>query len=162
VTWKILPRVPDRYWPEIWSLVEQFSGGMIDDRSPKSEQEMTAFQEQSRKAGGLEYLIVDEEKEMLGAVWCEVPGDGIAIGHLVFVPKKLSSAEKVEATKQAVILMFIHGVRKICWPAYPDNAPFLHFLGKLGAVKEGYFREHVYRNGQLSDMEMWASFRNKQ
>lgn len=159
MTFHILPQVDDKYWPEIWQLVQRFSNGMLDERSPKSEAEMIAFQNQSRLAGGQEYLMVDEEQNLLGAVWCEVPGDGIAIGHLVFTTGKMSSAEKINATRQAMHLMYANGVRKICWPAYPDNQPFIRFLGRLGAVREGVFHAHVFRNGQTSDIEMWASFR---
>jgi RimJ/RimL family protein N-acetyltransferase len=155
---KIVSPFPEEYYPLVWALLQEFARETMDDRSPRSLPELIEKDRRDRESGGLSYAIVGQEGVPLGAVWCEAIGDGLGIGHLVFMRRELTSGEKLSATRAAVSMMFAAGMRKICWSLFGDNRLFHIFLRRLGAVEEGRLKDQVRRNGELVDMVLMASF----
>jgi RimJ/RimL family protein N-acetyltransferase len=158
---KIVSPFPEEFYPLVWELLQEFSRETLDDRSPKSLDELIEKDRRDRESGGLSFAVVGEDGIPVGAVWCEAIGDGLGIGHLVFSRYELTSGQKLEATRAAVAMMFAAGMRKISWSLFSDNRPFHLFLRKLGAVEEGRLKEQVRRHGELVDMLLMASFPRK-
>jgi RimJ/RimL family protein N-acetyltransferase len=154
----IVSPFPEEFYPLVWELLQEFSRETLDDRSPKSLEELIEKGHRDRESGGLSFAVMGCDGAPLGAVWCEAIGDGLGIGHLVFARHELNSAQKLEATRAAVAMMFAAGMRKILWSLFGDNRPFHIFLRRLGAVEEGRLKDQVRREGELVDMLLMASF----
>ena len=51
------------------------------------------------------------------------------------------------------------GIRKICGDVYAFNKASIKFHKKLGFKEEGYFKEHVLKNGTYEDVIAFALFK---
>ncbi len=53
------------------------------------------------------------------------------------------------------------GLRKLYAPIFADNKPSIRLVEKWGAVEEGRFRNHSYKNGTFKDIVIMVVYNNK-
>jgi hypothetical protein len=148
---------PDSELPLVWEWLNHFAKETLDEQSPQSMESFLERERATRSTGGKTFAIMMDDK-LIGAVWCEAIGNGMAIGHLVFDPgHTISTREKVRASRCALESMFL-SFRKIIWTFFSDNRAFRVFLKRLGAIEEGCFRKSLMRKGEWVDQAFMASF----
>lgn len=149
---------PKNSLPFIWEWLNHFSRETLDARSPKTFEDLVAKEERDRENGSLSFAVLADGK-MVGGVWYEAIGDGMSVGHLVFDPgHTISTAEKLTAVRQTIKETFEAGFRKIIWQFFADNRPFEVFMKRLGAEREGLFRQYARRGNEWVDAVFMASF----
>jgi RimJ/RimL family protein N-acetyltransferase len=148
--------LPEQYLPAVWEWLQEFARQMVDDLSPKSEQELRERHRLELDGGGKQYFFVDEQGPA-GFVWFTNAGDGMYTGHLVF-RRDLHPRLKRELAADGIDMLFRDGARKVIWMVFADNKIFANFLGKVGAEREGYLKQIARRRGELVDVVMMASF----
>lgn len=148
---------PEEHLPLMWKWIEEFREQMLDDNSPQSYEAMVEHSRSSLERGAKQYACLMDGVPA-GMIWGEFAGDGMYIGHLVFDREVLSSSEKLEASREALKLMFATGARKVIWQMFADNRAFRIFLKRLGAEIEGTLKQGTRRKGQLVDITLMASF----
>ena len=138
---ELVSPAPESCYPVIWRLLQEFSHQTIDTFSPSSLEELIEKARRDLEAGGRSYAIF-KEGIVVGAVWFDVAGDGICLGHLVFERKAISGTEKFKATRTAIKSIFADGFRKITWVFFVDNRAFRVFLKRLGDLTEILYQAH--------------------
>lgn len=144
---------PEQHLSAMCGWLQEFKYQMVDDASPLEESDVRAFYESGRSKS----FAVEVDGQAAGAVWAEELYDGVYMGHLVFDRDMLSSAEKVQATRQAVRKLFEEGARKISWHVFADNRAFRIFLKRVGAEIEGTMRKATKRNGEYVDVMLLST-----
>lgn len=155
IEFSIVSPCPNSDLPQIWKWLQFFAKETLDEKAPKSLEEFLLKENFDRHNGGKTFAVA-LDGHLVGGIWYEAVGDGMAVGHLVFDPgHTLSTSGKMQAVRQTLKEA---GFRKIIWTFFADNRAFRVFLKRLGAEEEGLFRKQVRREGELVDQAFMASF----
>lgn len=155
IDFSVVTPCPASDLPQVWKWLQHFAQETLDEKSPTSLHEFLLKESTDRLNGGKTFAVSCDGK-LVGGIWYEAVGDGMAVGHLVFDPgHTLSTSGKMAAVRQTLKMA---GFRKIIWTFFADNRAFRVFLKRMGAEEEGLFRQQVRRNGNLVDQAFMASF----
>lgn len=154
---EIVSPTPPEHYERVWKLLDEFRHEVLDAAAPSTLEEMIERNAKDAERGGKSFSVL-KEGQFAGAVWFEMIGDGVCIGHLVFDRFALTGAQKMAATRNVLRMMFSDGFRKVHWAFFADNRAFRVFLKRLGAEQEAHFRQHCRRDGELVDVDIVASF----
>jgi RimJ/RimL family protein N-acetyltransferase len=142
----------------VWPLLKHFELQTLGDRSPQTLDSAVAMFN-GEKLGGGKSFEARNGSEIVGGIWFQNLGDGLALGHFVFATSGVTPEQKVGAVRKALKSLFASGFRKVSWFVFADNRIFQAFLRKrLNASHEGHFRKQIKRQGQFVDYDVWASF----
>jgi ribosomal-protein-alanine N-acetyltransferase len=110
------------------------------------------------KKGVRGMLVIEENGEYLGNISygkTRVDFPVMQFGYWVFAAAR-NKGVTTSAVKQFCEMQFVAGIQRIQAIVEPDNAPSIRVLEKSSFEKEGLLRSYYYRNGEASDVYMFA------
>jgi diamine N-acetyltransferase len=105
--------------------------------------------------------VVADDNEYLGTISLKNIDDGSKNGEYSVAMRKkaIGTGAALEATKQILEIAFHEvGLEKVYLNVLAENKRAIRFYEKLGFVKEGEFKKHVYSQGRLKDLWWYAIF----
>jgi diamine N-acetyltransferase len=108
------------------------------------------------------YAVASDDDEYLGT---------ISLKNIVFESKNaeyaiamrqkaIGTGAALEGTKSLIEIAFQQlGIEKVYLNVLSENKRAIRFYEKIGFVKEGEFKRHVYSQGQMQDLSWYAIFK---
>ncbi|WP_066315219.1 GNAT family N-acetyltransferase [Bacillus sp. FJAT-29814] len=107
------------------------------------------------------YAVVAEEDEYLGTISLKnIDFENKNGEYAISMRKKaIGTGAAQEATKQLLTIAFGKlGLEKVYLNVLSENKRAIRFYEKMGFIKEGEFKKHVYVNGELQNLCWFAMF----
>ena len=141
-------------------LVAEHPEHNLNDSSPRTALEWNNELQRRQDAGEIVYEVLYGGNPV-GIVGVAQATPEVAAFHgIAFLSEMHGSGVPLEAVRRVIDRIFSYtSASKISATYHADNPRIRRFLQKLGAVDEGYLRQHIKRNGQMIDLFMIAIFK---
>ncbi|SDM69820.1 GNAT family N-acetyltransferase [Bacillus sp. OK048] len=107
------------------------------------------------------YAVVADDNEYLGTISLKSIDAVSKNGEYSIAMRKkaIGTGAAIEATRQILEVAFHElGLEKVYLNVLAENKRAIRFYEKLGFIKEGEFKKHVYSHGRLNDLWWYAIF----
>lgn len=155
------------YRPEDWESVHAYASDPEVVRymlwGPNSEEETRAFVQEVLRAANdhprTDYdlaLVTKDGNQLIGGCSLVLDGQNGEIGYCLH-PAYWRQGYASEATRELIRWAFAKkGLHRISATCRPDNKGSAGVLEKVGMVREGHLREHLYSKGRFHDSYLYA------
>jgi diamine N-acetyltransferase len=145
-------------WMKDQELMRNFRFDASDMTLPKAE----AFIERTHSdENNMHYAIVSEDDEYLGTISLKNidPESKNAEYAIACRQKALGTGAAREGTRLLLDIAFNEmSLEKVYLNVLSENKRAIRFYEKIGFIKEGEFKKHVFSHGMLQDLSWYAIF----
>ena len=146
--------------PLAWQWLQEFPQANFDDYGPQTFNQFEPHM-QWRVTTERTWAVFKEGQPCGVVGYAPITPRLGALHGICFAKGLCTRDEKREAVRLILRELFDSGVAKICATFFADNSKIGPFLSDLGALEEGYLRQHTLRDGQPINMVQVAIFSSR-